>query len=86
MSEPTTFLGFSLLPDAKAIAARAWSFKWAIASALLSAFEVAAPILEEQLAMTGLMPRGVFAGLAAAAAGFGAVSRLLAQRESETTK
>lgn len=80
--QPKTVLGFRFLPDAKAIAKRAWSFKWAIASALLSAFEVAAPVLEEHLTMTGLVPRGVFAGLAAAAAGFGALSRLLAQREA----
>lgn len=88
MTEETTktVLGFSFLPDAKAIAKRAWSFKWAIASAILSAFEVAAPTLEEQLAMTGMLPNGLFAGLGAAAAGFGALSRLLAQRETEVAK
>ena len=69
----------TLIDNWQAILTRAWSVRWIIAAALLSALEVALPPLREALEPLGLLPPGTFAVLAALASCGAVVARVLAQ-------
>ena len=66
-----------LVADWRRVLRRAWSVRAIAFAALFSALEVALPFLEGLLPV----PRGVFAGLSAAATALAFVFRILAQKE-----
>lgn len=62
-----------LLPDWKTILTRAWSIRFIVLSALLSAAEVIVPHFAD------VLPRGVFAALSGFVAAAATLARVLAQ-------
>ena len=75
-------LVMKLIPDWKAVAAKAWSMRFIILSAILSGFEVALPIMRESIEPLGLIPPGVFAALAFVTTAAAGIARLIAQPRS----
>lgn len=69
----------NLLDNWRAVAAKAWSFRFIILAGLLSGFEVALPILRESIEPLGLIPPGVFAGLSFVATAAAGIARIVAQ-------
>ena len=63
----------TLLPNWRAVLARAWSIRWMAAALVFSALEAAMPYLEPSAG------NGLFALLAAAATAGGFAARLMAQ-------
>lgn len=63
-----------LLLDWKNIVKRAWSFRFVVAAAVLSACEVILPLFVD------LFPRGIFAALCFVAVVAAAVARVVAQK------
>lgn len=67
-------LSLHLLPDWKELIRKAWSIRLMLVAGLLSGIEIALPFFIDT------MPRGLFAGMSAAATMAALVTRILAQR------
>ena len=63
----------------KLIAAKAWSFRLIILSAVLSGFEVALPIIQQSLEPLQIIPPGIFAVLAFITTAAAGIARIVAQ-------
>jgi len=68
-----------LISNWKAVATKAWSFRFIILAAVLSGFEVALPVIREIIEPLGLIPPGVFAGLSFVATAAAGIARIVAQ-------
>jgi hypothetical protein len=72
-----------LLDDWPAILKKAWSVRWILLAALLSATEAALPHIQEAVEPLDILPRGTFAILSALATAAALVARVLVQSTPE---
>jgi len=69
----------TLLDNWREVAAKAWSFRLIILSAVLSGLEVALPILREVVEPLRIVPPGAFAMLAFLTTAAAGIARIVAQ-------
>ena len=81
MADLVRYVGLvmELMTNWKAVATKAWSFRFIILAAVLSGFEVALPILREAIEPLGLIPPGAFAALSFIATAAAGIARIIAQ-------
>lgn len=72
-----------LLDDWSSVLKKAWSVRWIIAAALLSATEAALPHIQEAVEPLDILPRGTFAILSALATAAALVARVLVQAQPD---
>lgn len=73
----------NLIENWREVLKKAWSVRFILLAAFLSALEVALPILQDALVPTGLIPRGTFALLSAIATAGALVARVWAQPKAK---